>query len=150
MVCARHDEETDMGHILIKEEVYGCYGNCAKRTEHAANQLGRQAGRQDIDSPHLNSGQPLTKLPFPHITIPTLCFYRAPCRLRFFFFFHNQPPSHLLSLSSSFPISSRVLVHARKYATDRGLFRYYEYNSFRSLGKPSSLTLFIPLPPFLF
>lgn len=40
----------------------------AKRTEHAAgqpaSQPGKQAGRQDIDSPHLNSGQPLTKRRF--------------------------------------------------------------------------------------
>lgn len=64
-----------------------------KRTEHAA----RQAGRQDIDSPHLNSGQPLTKLTFPHDANSS--FPSRSCSRFLFFLLHPfappLPPSYM-------------------------------------------------------
>lgn len=68
----------------------------AMRTEHAASQpasrqVGKQAGRQDIDSPHLNSGQPLTKRRFAvRVVTRSRPFLSRSYHLTFFF--HNQPP----------------------------------------------------------
>lgn len=130
MRATRWYGENDVGHILIKEGVYGCYGNC--EANRARGQPARQAGRILIH-PTWIQVNPWTKLPFPHNHFGlSVSIALVPPR---FFFLHNQTATAPLP----FPLLLHLLPRAscvRKCVTDRGAFHYYGYDSSGLFDKP--------------
>lgn len=95
MRATRWHGENDVGHILIKEGVYGCYGNCEANRAHG--QPARQAGRILIHTPPEFRSTPELNCRF-HITVSILRFYCVSDAVSLFFFHDQSPPPSPLCL----------------------------------------------------